>query len=89
MDDANREQIEFWNRFPQRWASWQENFTEYGDRSEKRRSSAPQYCRGERVIDVGCGCGATALGVTAKVGPSGSVVGIVRRCGSPKKPPAP
>ena len=32
--------------------------------------------RGERVIDVGCGCGATALELAARVGPSGSAVGI-------------
>jgi SAM-dependent methyltransferase len=31
---------------------------------------------GERVIDVGCGCGATALELAARVGPSGFVVGI-------------
>jgi hypothetical protein len=24
MDDANREQIEFWNRSGQRWVAWQE-----------------------------------------------------------------
>ena len=45
MDDANREQIEFWNRSGQRWVAWQETFTAYGDRSAKRRSSARQYCR--------------------------------------------
>jgi ubiquinone/menaquinone biosynthesis C-methylase UbiE len=31
---------------------------------------------GERVIDVGCGCGATTLEIAARVGPAGRVVGL-------------
>ena len=31
---------------------------------------------GERVVDIGCGCGATSLELAAKVGPSGAVLGI-------------
>ncbi len=32
--------------------------------------------RGSTVIDVGCGCGATTIGIARAVGPSGRVVGI-------------
>src|SRR6202012_1936345 len=31
---------------------------------------------GERVVDVGCGCGATSLAFTREVGPTGFVLGI-------------
>ena len=36
---------------------------------------AAQVKPGERVLDVGCGCGATTLALAAAVGSSGSVVG--------------
>src|SRR3954447_20815275 len=32
--------------------------------------------RGERVVDIGCGCGATTIAAAEKVGPDGSVLGI-------------
>ena len=31
---------------------------------------------GERVLDVGCGCGATTRALAARVGPKGHVVGV-------------
>jgi SAM-dependent methyltransferase len=31
---------------------------------------------GERIVDVGCGCGGTALALAKEVGPTGSVLGI-------------
>ena len=32
--------------------------------------------RGERVLDIGCGCGATTFAFADKVGPSGHVLGV-------------
>jgi SAM-dependent methyltransferase len=32
--------------------------------------------KGERVVDVGCGCGATTLALAQAVGPTGSVLGV-------------
>ena len=34
------------------------------------------YVEGERVVDVGCGGGATSLAIASAVGRSGAVVGI-------------
>jgi ubiquinone/menaquinone biosynthesis C-methylase UbiE len=31
---------------------------------------------GERIVDVGCGCGATTIALAQKVGPAGHVFGI-------------
>ena len=32
--------------------------------------------RGERVVDIGCGCGATAIELAERVGPQGRVIGL-------------
>jgi SAM-dependent methyltransferase len=77
MSDANREQVEFWNgRSALRWVVHQEILDRVihpiGDAALERAAVLP----GERVIDVGCGCGGPTLELAAKVGPSGSVLGI-------------
>jgi ubiquinone/menaquinone biosynthesis C-methylase UbiE len=76
MNNANHEQIEFWNRLGQRWVTYQEILDRVwqplGDTALERAAVRRQ----ERVIDVGCGCGATTLDLAARVGTSGSVIGI-------------
>jgi len=76
MNDPNREQIEFWTRVGLRWATYQERLDRVwrplGDTAIDSAGVRP----GERVIDVGCGCGATALELATKVGTMGSVVGV-------------
>jgi SAM-dependent methyltransferase len=77
MSDANNEQIEFWNGTPgARWVTYQETLDRVlgpiGDLAIERAAVTP----GEKVIDVGCGCGATTLELAAKVGKSGRVLGV-------------
>lgn len=76
MNESNREEIEFWNRLGRRWAIYQERLDRVwrpiGDAAIDRAAVQP----GGRVIDVGCGCGATALDLATKVGSTGSVVGV-------------
>jgi SAM-dependent methyltransferase len=77
MSEANCEQIEFWNGTSgARWVTYQETLDRVlgpiGDLAIERAAVA----LGENVIDVGCGCGATTLELAAKIGRSGTVLGV-------------
>jgi ubiquinone/menaquinone biosynthesis C-methylase UbiE len=77
MTTDNAEQIAEWNGvLGQRWAALRQEIdrvvTPFGAAALK--AAAPQP--GERVIDIGCGCGETAIEIARLVGPSGSVLGI-------------
>jgi SAM-dependent methyltransferase len=77
MPTDNSEQIAEWNGvLGQRWAAMRQEVervvTPFGAAALK--AAAPQP--GERAIDIGCGCGDTALEIARLVGPRGSVLGI-------------
>ena len=77
MSADNCEQIAEWNGvMGQRWVTMQREIDRivvpFGDAA--MRTAAPQ--RGERVIDVGCGCGDTSIEIARRVGPAGAVLGI-------------
>jgi ubiquinone/menaquinone biosynthesis C-methylase UbiE len=70
-------QIEYWNReggpsWAARQQSWDIAMKPFSDAALIRAAVAP----GERVIDIGCGCGATALQLAELVGPKGKVLGV-------------
>ena len=74
---ANDAQIDYWNTTAgETWARRQQQL----DRQlevlglEAMRVLAP--APGERILDIGCGCGETTLELAARVGPSGAVVGV-------------
>ncbi|ALL12636.1 class I SAM-dependent methyltransferase [Caulobacter henricii] len=74
---ANAAQIDYWNTaVGQTWVEHQAQL----DRliaplgAEAMRVLAPTA--GERILDVGCGCGETTLELAARVGPGGGVVGV-------------
>ena len=74
---ANQEQIRYWNEESgPRWVQQQKRLDTQlellGLAAMHRAGVKP----GERVLDVGCGCGQTSLELAECVGPHGSVLGI-------------
>jgi len=74
---SNDAQIDYWNTSAgETWARHQRQL----DRQleilglEAMGVLAPQT--GQRILDIGCGCGETTLELSAHVGPSGAVVGV-------------
>ena len=75
--DQNADQVAYWNGpAGQRWADRQAAqdvlLKPVADLVVDRAEFKP----GERVIDVGCGSGATAIAFARKVAPSGRVLGV-------------
>ena len=75
--DQNADQIAYWNGpAGQRWTDRQQRqdvlLAPVADiLIDRARAKA-----GERIIDVGCGCGATTIALAQKVGPAGHVLGV-------------
>jgi ubiquinone/menaquinone biosynthesis C-methylase UbiE len=77
MTGSNAEQIEYWNgAVGERWVAFQDVL----DAALKSISDAALAFAaakpGERVLDIGCGCGTTTFALAKAVGPSGSVTGV-------------
>src|ERR1700682_449882 len=75
--DQNADQIAYWNGpGGQHWTDRQQTqdilLAPVSDiLIDRARAKA-----GERIIDVGCGCGATTIALAQKVGPVGHVIGV-------------
>jgi ubiquinone/menaquinone biosynthesis C-methylase UbiE len=75
--DQNADQIAYWNGpSGQHWADRQQMqdillAPVSGLLIDRARAKA-----GERIVDVGCGCGATSMALAEKVAPTGRVLGI-------------
>jgi ubiquinone/menaquinone biosynthesis C-methylase UbiE len=75
--DQNADQIAYWNGpGGQHWADRQQVqdilLAPVADLLLDRARPAP----GERIVDVGCGCGATTSALAQRAGPAGHVLGI-------------
>ncbi len=75
--DGNAAQIAYWNdKAAVTWTAFQERLDAVFAPLTTRAVNAAAPSAGERVIDIGCGCGATILDLARRVGPSGDVTGL-------------
>src|SRR5881397_1025438 len=75
--DSNAEQIRYWNEAAgPKWVAFQKvidaQISPLGEQVMDRAGIAP----GDRVIDVGCGCGDTTIALGRRVAPGGEALGI-------------
>jgi ubiquinone/menaquinone biosynthesis C-methylase UbiE len=76
-EGPNAEQIKFWNDDPaQRWVEAQAALDAQLNDLGRRTMDAAGLDSDARVIDVGCGCGATTLEMARRVGTKGFVTGV-------------
>jgi len=76
-EGPNTEQIQYWNETAgPKWVALQalidDQIRPLGELAIERAAPQP----GERVADVGCGCGDSTLELARRVGPDGSVLGL-------------
>ena len=73
----NAAQAEYWNASAgQRWTDHQEHQDQVLRPVSDRLIAVAAPKPGDRVIDVGCGCGATTIDFAARVSPGGEVLGL-------------
>jgi SAM-dependent methyltransferase len=73
----NAEQIRYWNETAApKWVEYQAVLDTQLEELGRVAMDRARLVPGERVLDVGCGCGATSRALAARVGASGSVHGV-------------
>jgi len=73
----NAEQIQYWNDIAgPKWVALQPLIDAQIRSLGFLAMARAALTAGERVLDVGCGCGHTTVEIARRVGPTGSVVGI-------------
>lgn len=77
MHDLNADQIAYWNGVGGRkWTNCQELQDVVLAPVSEVLFDRAKVERAERVIDIGCGCGATTIELGRRVGPTGYVLGV-------------
>lgn len=77
MNSRNAQQIEYWNGpGGARWSNAQDRIDHHLGLMTEALMAFAAPAAGERVLDIGCGGGTTALMMRERVGPDGAVTGI-------------
>ncbi len=77
MTQSNADQIAYWNGdVGQRWAAQQTRLDAMLAPISEAALDAAAAKPGERVLDVGCGCGETTMKFASAVGSAGSALGV-------------
>src|ERR1700747_677481 len=77
MHSPKAEQVAYWNGSAgRRWTDRQELQDVLLAPVSESLFARTNVEHGERVIDIGCGCGSTTIELARRVGPTGDVVGV-------------
>ena len=76
MGIVNTEQAEFWASMAPTWVELEARLESTAGLPGRLAMDLLQLEPGQRVMELGCGTGATILGLAERVGPDGTVVGI-------------
>jgi SAM-dependent methyltransferase len=77
LEGPNREQVTYWSEVAgPKWVSLERHLEAQIGAIGRMAIDRLALERGERVIDVGCGCGGTSLHIAERVGSEGFVLGV-------------
>jgi len=74
---ANADQADYWNSEPgKKWISFEDGLDAVFQAVSDRLFERAKPTDGERVLDIGCGTGATTMEIASRVGTNGLALGI-------------
>ncbi|MCL6282169.1 methyltransferase domain-containing protein [Ruegeria sp. 2012CJ41-6] len=78
MDMPNADQLEYWSTSPSgvKWLTYEDHLDAAMATALDLVLDRAALQPGERVLDIGCGTGASLLAAAGKVGPAGAVLGL-------------